>query len=271
MADAEQGFQTRTLADGRELMVRWAAVSDVGLRRETNQDAFLAQFPLFVVADGMGGHLGGELASRVAISQMKSLAASGELTTDAVQAAIDRATDELATHSQEIDEGTGTTLTGLYLADTAEDADFEPHWAVLNVGDSRVYLVRDGAIAQLTTDHSVVQEMVANGQIRAEDAEGHPYSNVITRAVGSSESVEPDWVFVDLHDNDAFIVCSDGLTKELTDYGIRHFATTLADPEAAAAAMVQAALENGGRDNVTVIVVRVGLAEQSSTAKKSKK
>jgi serine/threonine protein phosphatase PrpC len=270
MAEQEQGSAQRTLADGRELTVRWSAVSDVGQRREINQDAFMADFPMFAVADGMGGHLGGEIASRVTIDQLKSIVASGSVSADSLQQAIDRATKEILTHGDEIDDGTGTTLTGFYLAAAGEHDEPEEHWAVFNIGDSRVYLVREGAIAQVTTDHSVVQEMVSSGRISAEEAETHPYSNVITRAVGSSESTEPDWVLVDLKHNDMFVVCSDGLTKELTDFGIRHFLLEHKhDPKRAMTEMLKAALENGGRDNITLIVAHVGLADSSPTAKKA--
>jgi protein phosphatase len=140
---------------------------------------------------------------------------------------------------------------------------------VLNIGDSRVYLDRDNALAQLTTDHSLVQELVAAGRLSAEEAENHPYGNVITRAVGPSESVVPDYVRVDVQPGDRFVICSDGLTKELTDYGILHFLREHSDPAEAIGAMVTAALENGGRDNVSVIVVDVNRLDEPSTGGES--
>jgi len=118
-----------------------------------------------------------------------------------------------------------------------------------------VYLLRDGALAQVTTDHSVVQELIAAGRLSPEEAENHPYGNVITRAVGPSDGVVPDYVRLEVVDGDRFVVCSDGLTKELTDYGILHFLLQHHDPAAAVDAMLEAALENGGRDNVSIIVV----------------
>jgi len=161
------------------------------------------------------------------------------------------------------DDGTGTTLTGVYL-DLTENP---PQWVTLNIGDSRVYLMRDGAIAQVTTDHSVVQELVAAGRLSPEEAENHPYGNVITRAVGPSDSVAPDYIRLDVADGDRFVICSDGLTKELTDYGIQHFLAENADPADAVSSMLDAALENGGRDNITVIVLDVSLpGAGSSTA-----
>jgi len=120
-----------------------------------------------------------------------------------------------------------------------------------------VYLLRDGTLAQVTTDHSVVQELVASGRLSPEEAENHPYGNVITRAVGPSESVHPDYIRLDVLDGDRFVICSDGLTKELTDFGIRHFLLENADPQVAIEQMMQACLDNGGRDNISIVVVDV--------------
>lgn len=246
---------TITLPDG-ELKLTWAAVTHRGRRRDVNQDAVLAQFPLFVVADGMGGHVGGEIASTSTVARMRELAESGPITAKALEKSLARAVKDIASHPDATDEATGTTVTGLFL-DTSRG---EPHWVTLNIGDSRVYLVREGMIAQLTTDHSVVQELVAAGRLSPEEAENHPYGNVITRAVGPSESVTPDYVRVEIVPGDRFVICSDGLTKELTDYGIRHFLDENPDPADAVRAMLDAALENGGRDNITIVVLNVGSA-----------
>jgi len=244
---------TITLPDG-QIELSWAAVTHRGRRRDVNQDAVLAQFPLFVVADGMGGHVGGEIASTSTVARMRELAESGSITAKALEKSLARAVKDIASHPDATDEATGTTVTGVFL-DTSRG---EPHWVTLNIGDSRVYLVRDGMIAQLTTDHSVVQELVAAGRLSPEEAENHPYGNVITRAVGPSESVTPDYVRVEIVPGDRFVICSDGLTKELTDYGIRHFLDENPDPADAVRAMLDAALENGGRDNISIIVLNVG-------------
>jgi PPM family protein phosphatase len=236
--------------------LRWAAATDVGRRREVNQDAVLASYPLFVVADGMGGHLGGEIASARTVARLGDTVDSGTVTPKSIEKALGRAVKDIAAHPEATDEGTGTTVTGVYLDLSAG----EPHWVTLNIGDSRVYLLREGRLVQVTTDHSVVQELVAAGRLSPEEAENHPYGNVITRAVGPSESVRPDYVRLDVVDGDRFVICSDGLTKELTDYGIQHFLDENDDPGAAVDAMLDAALENGGRDNVTVIVLDVSLA-----------
>lgn len=231
----------------------WAEATDTGRRREINQDAMLADYPLYIVADGMGGHIGGEIASSSTVERLQAVVSHGPVNPKTIEKALSRAVKDIATHPGATDDGTGTTLTGVYLDTTAA----EPHWVTLNIGDSRVYLLRDGAIAQITTDHSVVQELIAAGRLSPEEAENHPYGNVITRAVGPSDSVRPDYVRLDVVDGDRFVICSDGLTKELTDYGIQHFLAEHADPADAVTAMMEAALENGGRDNVTIVVLNV--------------
>jgi len=250
---------------GGVLELFWAAVTDTGRRREVNQDAMFAEYPLFVVADGMGGHVGGEIASASTIDRLRAVADSGTVNPKTIEKALARAVKDIASHPDATDDGTGTTVTGVFL-DTTGDA---AHWVTLNIGDSRVYLVRDGAIVQITTDHSVVQELVAAGRLSPEEAENHPYGNVITRAVGPSDGVTPDYVRLDVLEGDRFVICSDGLTKELTDYGIRHFLDENADPADAASAMLEAALENGGRDNITIIVLDVGHPAGDSAAEDS--
>ena len=239
--------------DQDEITLTWAGATDTGRRRDNNQDAFLADFPLFVVADGMGGHAGGEIASQSTIDRLKTVVESGAVKTEAIEEALERAVEDIASHPETTDEGTGTTLTGVFF----EVVDGEPRWVSLNIGDSRVYLLRDQRLVQVTTDHSVVQELISSGRLSPEEAEGHPYSNVITRAVGASELLPPDYLGIEVQDGDRFVICSDGLTKELTDYGIQHFLREHDDPATAVEAMLAAALENGGRDNVTLIVVKI--------------
>lgn len=238
---------------GGVLDLSWAATTDTGKRREVNQDALLAEFPLFVVADGMGGHLGGEIASASTVDRLRAVVEGGIVSPKNIEKALSRAVKDIVAHPETTDEGTGTTLTGLYLDAGGE----EPHWVTLNIGDSRVYLLRDDDIVQITTDHSVVQELIAAGRLSPEEAENHPYGNVITRAVGPSDSVKPDYLRLEVLDGDRFVICSDGLTKELTDFGIRHFLEANPDPADAVEAMMAAALENGGRDNITIVVLDV--------------
>ncbi|WP_298038686.1 PP2C family protein-serine/threonine phosphatase [uncultured Microbacterium sp.] len=241
------------VAPGDDIVLTWAGATDTGRRRENNQDAFLAMFPLFIVADGMGGHAGGEIASQSTVAHLQRMVETGPTTTTAIENALEQTVADIAAHPETTDEGTGTTLTGVFLDASGDDA----RWISLNIGDSRVYLLRDGRLVQVTTDHSVVQELISAGRLSPEEAEGHPYSNVITRAVGASELTPPDYLGIEVLDGDRFVICSDGLTKELTDYGIQHFLREYADPAQAVDAMLAAALENGGRDNVTIIVLQV--------------
>lgn len=252
MPDSATQTRTLSLADG-VLELSWSEVTHTGRRRDINQDAVLAHYPLFVVADGMGGHIGGEIASTSAVSRLRTVAEKGAITTKAIEKALGRAVADIGSHPETTDEGTGTTVTGVYLDASTP----EPTWVTLNIGDSRVYLFRDDALAQVTTDHSVVQELISAGRLSPEEAENHPYGNVITRAVGPTDGVVPDYVRLEVLDGDRFVVCSDGLTKELTDYGILHYLLQHSDPAEAAAAMLEAALENGGRDNITIIVLNV--------------
>jgi len=250
-----------TLRDGDRLRLEWAEVTHRGRRRDANQDAVLTEFPLFVVADGMGGHVGGEIASASTIDRLRAVAHTGAVSPPAIEKALSRAVKDIESHPETTDEGTGTTLTGVYL-DTSGESET---WVTLNIGDSRVYLLRDGDLVQVTTDHSVVQELVAAGRLSPEEAENHPYGNVITRAVGPSENAAPDYVHLEIVDGDRFVICSDGLTKELTDYGIQHFLSEHAGAADAVRAMLDAALENGGRDNITIIVLNVSRGPAPST------
>lgn len=259
---AETTTKTRGVTAGeRRFQLSWAGVTDVGLRRETNQDSYFAEYPLFIVADGMGVHAGGEIASQRTIARLEALLDAGEVSRERIESALELVVGDIAAHPETTDEGTGTTLTGVFLESEGDDV----RWVALNIGDSRVYLLRDERLVQVTTDHSVVQELIAAGKISPDEAEGHPYSNVITRAVGASELTAPDYVTIDVRAGDRFVICSDGLTKELTDYGIQHFLKENADPGAAVDAMLAAALENGGRDNVTLVIVQVDEDDSSST------
>lgn len=252
MPESATQRHTVSLQDG-VLELSWSEITHRGRRRDVNQDAVLTHFPLFVVADGMGGHIGGEIASSSTISRLRAMAEKGAVSAKTIEKALSRAVADIDSHPEATDEGTGTTVTGVFLDQTGD----EPTWVTLNIGDSRVYLFRDDSLAQVTTDHSVVQELIAAGRLSPEEAENHPYGNVITRAVGPSDGVAPDYVRLEVVDGDRFVVCSDGLTKELTDYGILHFLLQHEDPTEAVDAMLEAALENGGRDNITIIVVNV--------------
>jgi serine/threonine protein phosphatase PrpC len=235
------------------LTIDWAGVTDVGLRRAHNEDSYVAQAPVFVVADGMGGHSAGDVASDAVVRRIEEAAVRDRLTTDDLEEALRLATADIAVAAAETELGVGTTATGAFLSDD----EGEPEFTIFNVGDSRVYLADAGVLQQVTVDHSVVQEMVDAGLLRAEDAENHPDSNVITRAVGFDVAQRPDYWRVPARAGLRLLVCSDGLTKELSAADIER--VLAAEPESlgAASALVRAAVEAGGRDNVTAVVVDV--------------
>ncbi|HUH53492.1 MAG TPA: protein phosphatase 2C domain-containing protein [Microbacteriaceae bacterium] len=237
-----------------EIELTWHAVTNVGLRRETNEDSYVIAPPLFAVADGMGGHAAGDLASQSVVKRLFDKSKSGSADREDVNEALVQAVDDIAkVATVDGDLGAGTTVTGITFG---EDTD-APVWDVFNIGDSRVYQCFRGALTKITADHSVVQHLIDTGSITEDEAETHPHANVITRAVGFNEDPIPDYVQLALIPGQRILICSDGLTKEITDVGIQHFLTAAKDAEEAANELVEQALQNAGRDNITVIVVDV--------------
>ncbi|MFM6973768.1 MAG: PP2C family protein-serine/threonine phosphatase [Agromyces sp.] len=232
----------------RALNVSWAMRTDLGRRREINEDSAAATPPIFAVADGMGGHDAGEVASACVVERLSELA-DREVTESEIVTALRGAVADLV--GSGVDSGSGTTVTGLSLSSAGHMAE------IFNIGDSRVYLYRDQAISQLTVDHSVVQELIDSGHISVDEAEVHPHANVITRAVGFHDDPVPDFIQLTVEPGDRILICTDGLTKEITTYGLGHFVGLDGGPSVAAEAMLEAALENGGRDNITVIVLHI--------------
>jgi len=249
---------TVTVGDD-SVVLDWAGATDVGRRRAHNEDSLLAESPFFVVADGMGGHSAGDVASDAVVRRMLEVSEGATASTDDVEEALRRATADIAVAAEETELGVGTTATGAVL--THGDEGFE--FTVFNVGDSRVYLLHEGRLHQVTVDHSVVQEMVNAGLLKAEDAEGHPDSNVITRAVGFDTDQEPDYWRVPARPGLRLLACSDGLTKELSGQRIEEILVDVSDSLAAAGALVDAAVEAGGRDNVTAVVIDVRAASEA--------
>lgn len=247
---------------GEPIVLSWAALTDRGLHRSDNEDSVLAKSPIFAVADGMGGYRGGELASSAVVTRLDELVASQLPTPDDITAALRAAVADIARAPDQTDDATGTTVSGI--AVTAIKG--HPCWLVFNIGDSRVYNFADGALTQLTLDHSVVQRLIDGGIITPEEAELHPQSHVITRAVGLNEEPIPDFFLVPIVSGSRLVICSDGLTKELTDYGIGWFLSQNPSASAASGELLRAALENGGRDNVSVVVVDVIQAPEASLA-----
>lgn len=241
------------LPSGGAVVLSWAARSDVGHRRANNEDSVVVASPVFAVADGMGGHAAGDRASAAAVEHLSPRKNVRFLDVETLESSLAAAAADIDTLAEGIAVGVGTTVTGAALM-LVDDA---PEFAVFNIGDSRVYSFEGNELVRVTTDHSVVQELVDAGLISAEDAEHHPESNVITRALGFREDPRPDLVMLAAHAGLRLLICSDGLTKELSDDRIRlHLAAGLA-PGETAGALVDAALAAGGRDNVTVAVVDV--------------
>ncbi|MEY2457783.1 MAG: family protein phosphatase [Acidimicrobiaceae bacterium] len=238
---------------GARVSLSWAALSDKGYRRAVNEDSLLARSPIFAVADGMGGHTAGDFASAAVVTRLAEQVSVDFVEEDAINGALRAAVDDMSRGVGQTDLGTGTTVTGIALA----LVDGIARWLIFNIGDSRVYQFADGELQQLTTDHSIVQELLDAGAITPAEAEVHPHSNVITRAVGFNEDPVPDYWLIPIVAGARLLVCSDGLTKELTEHGIAHFLGDGSSPLDAAQQLMDAALGNGGRDNVTVVVVDV--------------
>lgn len=245
-----------------------AARTDVGMIRSGNEDNFAVnatgEHGVFIVADGMGGHAAGEVASEMAVQIIElELQTVGDLDD---RDAADRLTDALRKanrniHDRTITEvdkqGMGTTASVLMVSTT--------RYLIGQVGDSRVYLLRDGALHQLTKDHSYVQEQVDAGFLTPEQARYHPYSNVITRCVGASPDVEPDIYRGEVKVGDLFLVASDGLTGMVDDRRLQMLLMSRAAPERKVHSLIAEANGRGGLDNITAIVVQVAPDEDQST------
>lgn len=226
--------------------------TDRGLSRELNEDSLIAVDPVFAVADGMGGHEAGEIASALCVQtlgNMSQLAAGvRSATAVAVQECILAADSEIrnATGGR-----AGTTLSGVVVAEHMGVA----YWLVMNIGDSRTYRLSGGEFRQISVDHSEVQELVEAGRITREEATVHPRRHVVTRALGTGGENEADFWLLPIQDGDRILVCSDGLTGELSDEHMFRILSTMEKPQDAVDALIKEALLSGGRDNVTAIVV----------------
>jgi PPM family protein phosphatase len=231
--------------------LRWGALTDVGRSRSLNEDAIVATFPVFAVADGMGGHAAGEVASQLTAEHLANLVTTGDPTGERLVSAIQAANRAIFNRSlaEPLLRGMGTTVCALTIVDD--------RLAIANVGDSRVYTVRGGVLIQVSQDHSYVAELVNAGEITWTQARSHPHRNIVTRALG----IEPD-VAVDLWEfpavvGERFLLCSDGLVDEVVDDQIAQLLQSNPDPQAAAAELVNIANNNGGHDNISVVVIDV--------------
>jgi PPM family protein phosphatase len=226
--------------------------TDVGLKRKANEDSYLAGYPVFVVADGMGGHDAGDRASQAVVHQLSALVGLDHVGPEELAEVLERAQAAVGLIADETERGAGSTLTGVIITSQGGI----PHWLVFNVGDSRVYRLREGELAQLTVDHSVMQQLLDAGELDPSEIDSYPGKNVITRAMGADDSDADYWLHP-IVQNERLVLCSDGLSGEVTDAVIRTTLLSTPGAQEAADALVALALENGGRDNVTVIVLDV--------------
>ncbi|MGL4742805.1 MAG: PP2C family protein-serine/threonine phosphatase [Dermatophilaceae bacterium] len=249
---------------GTSLGVRAGMASHVGRVRDHNEDQVAAEGMVFAVADGMGGHAAGEVASRIAVDTLRELVVRAAEGPDDVIRALAEANRRILATQQETPayRGMGTTVAGI----TVVDAGGSEHWLVFNIGDSRVYRLADDRMTLLTRDHSEVRELVDAGVINAVEAARHPLRHVITRALGSDPAPVPDIWVLPPSPGERFVICSDGLSGEIDDDEIMRLAGTDPDPQAVAERLVAAAVEAGGGDNVSVVVVSVSASAGDTSA-----
>ena len=234
------------------------AATDVGRLRTVNEDGYLAIAPAFVVVDGMGGHAAGRMATQVALDTLYSLAGTRVTSVETVVHAVMSAQEAIVSIPSHAAYLPGATIAGVILAWLEDEQGVaRPTWIIFNIGDARVYLLREGMLSQVTRDHSRVQILVETGELTPEQARSDPRRNVVTRALGGgiADSAVPDLYSVPVAAGDRLLVCSDGLSDELDDEAI---ATVLAagyTVQRTAELLVAASLEGGGHDNTTAVVV----------------
>ena len=246
---------------GAMLTLAIGAATDTGNLRGQNEDAHIAEQNLFAVADGMGGHNAGEVASAMAIEHLRSVALGGVTSAEAfaqVVRDLNGAIYSSATSTTD-QRGMGTTLTAAALLTSTSDTDQPSQIVIANVGDSRTYLLRSGKLRQLSVDHSYVQELVTEGLLTVDEARTHPRRNIVTRALGIDEQVSVDTWTIPMFDGDRFMLCSDGLVDEVPLDEITEMMREHSAPQHVAERLVSAAKRHGGRDNITVIVVDVSI------------
>lgn len=224
---------------------RWGACSEIGLVRQVNEDSKLTEPPLFAVADGMGGHASGDVASAIAIEVLGTELKKSDSIADAVHNA-NKAIYARAAKDPDL-TGMGTTLTAMWADERSAQ--------IAHVGDSRAYLLRDGHLSRLTTDHTVVNRLVQQGRIMPEDADRHPQRSYLERALGVDPEVEVDVHVLDMAPGDRVLLCSDGLFGMIDDDLIQNVMTMESSPQRAAERLCEEAVHAGGNDNVTTVVV----------------
>ena len=244
----------------RRMELRWGATTHQGRVRQGNEDAFMACPNLFVVADGMGGHNAGEVASAMAVASLSAGAGQGIKSPSELELLIRSANAAIYTASTTYADqrGMGTTITAVARLNNDESESGQRfELAIANVGDSRTYLKRNNELLRVTLDHSYVQALVNEGFISIAEARVHPRRNIVTRALGIESDVEVDISVIEVQHGDRFVLCSDGLVDEADDEEIDTVLYSHETPQMAAEDLVTLANDHGGRDNTTVIVVDV--------------
>ena len=236
--------------------IRWGHQTDVGRVRRANQDSVMANGRLFVVADGMGGHQGGEVASGITTTHFIELGGV-ETVEQLEQAVVDANTKIRERGAIEKDlDGMGTTLVAIAVLPTEEPGG-PLHFAAANVGDSRLYVLENGSLRQVSVDHSLVEELVRAGQITEQQALRHPQRNVVTRALGADSKVNVDTWVIRSQVGQRYLLCSDGLVNEVSNDEVTGVLKGTPSPADAAAELVTHANSAGGRDNISVLIVDI--------------
>ena len=249
MAQPKHSYHS-TERSRRGAMTTFGSRTDVGCVREQNEDSLIVSPPLYVVADGMGGHAAGEVASEICVTTIAQ-EAPDHLDPEALGLAVEKANKAIirAAQAGEGREGMGTTCTAAML-----EAD---KLNIAQVGDSRAYLLHAGRLSQITRDHSLMTNMIEAGQITPEEARVHPQRSVITRALGNDPHMRPDIYEISVEAGDRLLLCSDGLSSMVEDEAIEAVLARVTDPQRCASQLVNEAIAAGGHDNVTVIVVDI--------------
>ncbi|MDR3660186.1 MAG: serine/threonine-protein phosphatase [Mycobacterium sp.] len=234
----------------KRVVFDWGSATHGGHRRDHNEDSFYATAPVFVVADSMGGHAAGELASRAVVQSLATLGGRTDVTDADLRRCITQARNEIGRIECGDGKPPGSTLTGVVVSERED-----PCWTVLNIGDSRTYLLDDDALTQLTTDHSVAQELVDNGAISPQAARTNRFAHVLTRAVLHAEAHPLDVNEIPLHRGDRILVCSDGVCGPLDNDRLAALLRAHASPTQAAQAIVDAVVAAGGTDDATALVI----------------
>lgn len=249
-------FETHRVA-----VFEYSAASHLGQVRTVNEDAFLAGPPVFVVADGMGGHARGDAASALVVDAFRPLVGGESVGLADLSGAISRSRYGIASLGEDLDAPGSTVIVAAYVIESGH-----AYWLVAHEGDSRAYIFSGGGLRQLTRDHSLVQELVDAGEIAPDDAMVHPDRHVVTRAIGAQIDTEPEFSLVPVQAGSRLLLCSDGLTSELSSDSIALLLAQSRTSKDAVDSLLRAAVQAGGHDNVTVVVIDVVALDQGPAA-----